>query len=198
MSVLGSKTMSDVPRPEVASPLHKSPVPRGSDAFQEALLQAYTDMKEKKKHDRKKSPNDDEGDDYSDEERDKCMDINLFRRFALSEHAAKLNPHFRGDRGAPLLKVPVRGVTTDYVSELDSSQKFGFKPSQGRRHSIATITPDRNVRKSTFHWWDSVSDAILLEQVSDFHQGNHISLHFATMFHVRKQFLSFLWCFWRM
>lgn len=136
-------------RQETPSPFRA--VPKGSDVFQKAMVQLYTDMQKEREVKRQRKQNAnllDEEDDFSDEERDKCTDIRQFRRFS-QDFSAKQH-HFR--RTASLHHViPNNSTVTktsltpvaqnpNKLSKVQEIRTQDKKQSQIlRRHSIAIL-----------------------------------------------------------
>lgn len=138
----------DEMRLETSSPFRA--VPKGSDVFQKAMVQLYTDMqaeKEKRRLRKEQAGTIDEEDDFSDEERDKCTDIKKFRRFS-QDFSAKQH-HFKRTASlhhvlpapnSPNFTSPRLSPRMSKVAEIRSKMDKTQSPIH-RRHSIATFSP---------------------------------------------------------
>lgn len=120
-------------------------VPKGSDAFQEALTLAYDDMRKKKKLEKSKSEQHESDEDFSEEERDVVRDIDTFRKFSMDFSSKRSGQHQKVVRTEPSPRPRI-------LSE-GSSQSTHPEKKLNRRHTIGTIqvpfneSPSMNARK---------------------------------------------------
>jgi hypothetical protein len=119
-------------------------VPKGSDAFQEALTLAYDDMRKKKKLEKSKSEQYQSDEDFSDEERDVVRDIDTFRKFSVdfsSKRSGGQHSKIVRSELNPRSRILSEGSPPPIV-EMHHQKKLS------RRHTIGTIQvplqPPRN------------------------------------------------------